>query len=61
MMKRRTFLGMAAGALAGAQPKPAPTPAVLDAQAFRHYIEDCNRTFKEEVVNYIPDRRLGIG
>ena len=56
MMKRRTFLGLAAGALATAQPKRAQAPRVLDAQAFRHYIDDCNRIFKEEVVNYIPDR-----
>jgi len=53
-MKRRTFLGLAASALA-ARHGHAAAPAVLDAGTFRHYIEDFNRTFKEEVVNYIPD------
>ncbi len=28
---------------------------MLDADAFRHYVEDFNRTFQEEVVNLIPD------
>jgi hypothetical protein len=54
-MKRRLFLGLAAGALAEPQPKPAAFPAILDASQFRHYIEDFNRAFPEEVVNYIPD------
>jgi hypothetical protein len=54
-MKRRMFLGLAAGALADAQQKQVPAPAVLSASRFQHYVEDFNRTFPEEVVNYIPD------
>jgi hypothetical protein len=53
MLRRRTFLALASCAIAEAQRKEAPT--FLDRDAFRHYIEDFNRTFKEEVVNYIPD------
>jgi hypothetical protein len=56
-MKRRTFLGTAAGALAAARQKKPAAPGILDAARFRHYIEDFNRTFPEEVVNYIPDAR----
>jgi Trehalase len=54
-MKRRTFLGLAAGALAAAQQRQATSAGTLDADRFRHYIEDFNRTFPEDVVNYIPD------
>ena len=50
-MLRRTFLAAASCALV----KGAAAP--LDPEDFRHYIEDFNRTFPEEVVNYIPDAR----
>ncbi|HEX3878398.1 MAG TPA: glycosyl hydrolase family 65 protein [Bryobacteraceae bacterium] len=56
-MKRRTFLGVSAGALAALESRAisATAPAVLDAGRFRHYIEEFNQTFTEEVVNFIPD------
>ena len=53
-MKRRTFLASTAAAAAA---HGQSTAALLDAESFRHYIEDFHRTFKEEVVNYIPDAR----
>ena len=53
MLNRRAFVGLAAGAVALAQKKQAP--ALLERDRFRHYIEAFNRTFKEEVVNVIPD------
>lgn len=60
-MRRRAFLGAAAAAAFadGAAPARAhhDAAAVLDPESFRHYIEDFNRTFVEEVVNYIPDAR----
>jgi hypothetical protein len=52
-MKRRTFLSL--GALASAQPKQAP--AVLDRSRFEHYIAGFNRTFPQEVTNYISDEQ----
>jgi hypothetical protein len=55
MVPRRTFLGVAAVGLAKAQQTLAPRPAILDTSRFQHYIEDFNRTFPEEVVNFIPD------
>jgi hypothetical protein len=55
-MKRRTFLGVTASAFARAE-SGTPTPGVLDPAQYRHYIEDFNRTYPEEVVNYIPDAR----
>ena len=50
-MNRRTFLGLSTGALFAAD----VGPSVLDPESFRHYVEEFNRTYKEEVVNYIPD------
>ena len=52
-MNRRAFLAASAAALGNAQ----NGPVTLDPESFRHYIEDFNRTFPEEVVNYIPDAR----
>ena len=52
-MNRRAFLAIAAASLARGE----SAPFLLDPGAFRHYIEDFNRTFPEEVVNYIPDSR----
>jgi len=54
-VRRREFLGLVAGAAATQQRKAAGTPGMLDPESFRHYVEDFNRTFPEEVVNYIPD------
>jgi len=59
-MTRRTWLQLAAAAGApAASPAAAPAatrgPAILDAARFRSYIEDFNRTYPEEVTNYIPD------
>ncbi|SPF54122.1 conserved hypothetical protein [Candidatus Sulfopaludibacter sp. SbA4] len=45
---RRTFLAAVSTALLPATQPPDP-------ETFRHYIEDFNRTFPEEVVNSIPD------
>ena len=56
-MRRRAFLALGAAAMAEAQRKPAAAAGVLDPGAFRHYIDDFNSTFKEEVVNLIPDAR----
>jgi hypothetical protein len=58
-MRRRTFLGLAAATIGSAQQQRgrAVSPGVLDPAAFRHYIDDFNDAFKEEVVNYIPDAR----
>ena len=53
-MNRRTFLAASATALAHAADAP---PALLDPESFRHYIDDFNGAFKEEVVNFIPDAR----
>jgi len=50
-MTRKTFLALSAGALL---PTARAAP-VLDAELFRHYVEDFNRTYPEEVVNHIPD------
>lgn len=55
-MKRRTFLAVTASALARAEGGTS-VPAILDAAHYRHYIEDFNQTYAEEVVNYIPDAR----
>jgi len=52
-MKRRTFLALTAGAMARAQRYQAPT--ILDPARFEHYVADFNRTFPQEVTNYIPD------
>ncbi|MGO9259161.1 MAG: MGH1-like glycoside hydrolase domain-containing protein [Bryobacteraceae bacterium] len=52
-MNRRTFLASTAAALANAQ----DAPVSLDPEFFRHYIDGFNHTYKEEVVNYIPDAR----
>ncbi len=54
-MTRKTFLGIAAGALAGRGHAEDRSGALLDAELFRGYLEDFNRTFREEVVNFIPD------
>jgi hypothetical protein len=43
---RREFAALAPAALFG---------AVLKGDSFRAYVEDFNRTFTEEVVNYVPD------
>src|SRR5262245_37074416 len=52
-MTRREWLGLSAGAaLAAVADRP-----LLAAEGFRHYVEDFNRTFPEEVVNHIPDAR----
>ena len=53
-MNRRTFLAASATALAHAADAP---PALLDPESFRHYIDDFNGAFKEEVANFIPDAR----
>ncbi len=53
MLRRRTFLALTASAITEGQLKEAP--AFLDRDPFRRYIDDFNRTFKEKVVNYIPD------
>jgi hypothetical protein len=50
-MTRRTLFGLAAGALVAA----GKNDQILDPAPFRRYVEDFNRTFPEEVVNYIPD------
>ena len=50
-MTRREFAALAPAALLAAD-----TP-ILAPAFFRHYVDDFNRTFKEEVVNYIPDAR----
>jgi len=50
-MNRRSFLAPAAGAFARVE----STPALLDPESFRHFIEDFNDSFPEEVVNNIPD------
>ena len=55
MLNRRAFVGLAAGTLAVAQKQSPSAPALLPRDQFRHHIESFNRTFKEEVVNYIPD------
>ena len=54
-MRRRSFLALAAGAIAEAQSKKPAAPAALDAAKFQHYVIDFNQTFPEEVINYIPD------
>ncbi len=54
-MKRRTFLGAAAGAVALAQHGKVAAAGVLDASKFQHYIADFNQTFPQEVTNLIPD------
>lgn len=50
-------MGLSVGAIARAQQTSKAPPGVLDASAFRHYINDFNRTFTQEVVNYIPDEK----
>lgn len=52
-MTRREFAGLVPAALAAA----GKDTHLLDAEAFRHYVEDFNRTYPEEVVNFIPDAR----
>lgn len=58
-MTRKHFLQLAGAALL--KPAYADTtshrPLVLQADAFRHYVDDFNGMAKEEVVNYIPDAR----
>src|SRR5258708_1242737 len=50
---RQEFLRIAAAALV---PSAAPRgDTVLNADHFRHYVEFFNATYKEEVVNHIPD------
>jgi hypothetical protein len=56
-LPRRTFLGITTAALAGAQQRPAARPAILDAGRLQRYVEDFNRDYPEEVVNFIPDAR----
>ena len=56
-MNRRAFLAAGAAAGANALLRAQSTPAILDPESFRPYIDDFNRTFPEEVVNYIPDAR----
>ncbi len=52
-MTRREFAALAPAAwLAAGRKAPLRTP-----DFFRHYVEDFNRTFREEVINYIPDAR----
>src|SRR5260370_34317843 len=50
-----TFLGTS-GALAVSAANRSRAN-ILEAEPFRHYVEDFNRTFPEEVVNTIPDAR----
>jgi hypothetical protein len=51
---RQDFLRIATAALI-----PAATPprraGVLEAEKFRHHVEFFNSTYKEEVINYVPD------
>jgi hypothetical protein len=50
-MTRRQWFTLGAGTLlAAGREHPLLAP-----ESFRHYIDDFNRTFREEVVNYIPD------
>lgn len=50
-MRRRTFLASLPATLLAAEPRA----GVLEPESFRHYIDDFNHTFQEEVVNYVPD------
>ncbi len=50
-MNRRAFLSLTPAALFAAD---ADRP-LLDPEPFRRYVDDFNRTFKEEVVNHVPD------
>ena len=55
-MNRRNFLAsIPLASIPAALLAAPPRPGVLDPESFRHYIDDFNRTFPEEVVNYIPD------
>ena len=56
-MRRRTFLGVAAGAAGAAIAADAPAhgPLILDPESFRHQVEGFHAMAKEEVVNLIPD------
>lgn len=54
-MTRRQLLGVSvAAACAGARPADHP---ILQPDDFRHYVEDFNSTYKEEVINFIPDAK----
>ena len=55
-MRRRTFLTLAASVASGVA-DTGGTGRVLDPDGFRHYIDDFNSTFREGVVNLIPDAR----
>ena len=55
MQSRRTFLGIAAGAAFSSAGRGAEAPSILNPDSFRHYIDDFNQTYKEEVINFIPD------
>jgi hypothetical protein len=55
-MRRRTFLALAASALSSAK-GASRSGELLHPENFRHYIDDFNATFREEVVNLIPDAR----
>lgn len=52
-MTRREVFGLVPAALAAA-PKSGPA---LEPESFRHYVDDFNATFKEEIVNAVPDAR----
>src|SRR5258708_39768204 len=49
---RQQFLRLSAVALLPSPPAPA---TVLDPEVFRHHVEFFNSTYREEVVNHIPD------
>jgi hypothetical protein len=53
-MTRQDFLRLAAAALLPSAPV-SRRGAVLDPEKFRHHVEFFNSTYKEEVVNHIPD------
>jgi hypothetical protein len=57
MLPRRTFLGITSAALAGPQQRTVTRPAILDAARFGRYVEEFNRDYPEEVINFIPDKR----
>lgn len=55
-MTRKDFLRLAAASFADVTfAAPLAGPSVLDRDSFRHHVENFNATFKEEVVNLIPD------
>ncbi len=52
-MTRREWMALCGGAALAAD----RSRAILDPEAFRVYVDDFNRIFREEVVNHIPDAR----